>query len=35
MEASQKGLTSAIDDAEKFIDRVITEANIAAPVVGL
>ena len=26
-----KSLTSAIDDAEKFVDRIITEVDIAAP----
>ena len=26
-----KSLTSAVDDAEKFVDRAIAEADIAAP----
>jgi len=30
-----KNLTSAVDEAEKYIDRTITEADIAAPAVGL
>jgi hypothetical protein len=30
-----KSLTSAIYDAEKYIDRVITETDIAAPAAGL
>ena len=28
-------LTSAVNEAEKFVDRVIAEADIAAPAVGL
>ena len=30
-----KNLTSAVDEAEKFVDRAIVEADIAAPVVRL
>ena len=30
-----KNLTSAVDEAEKYIDRAIAEADIAAPAVGL
>ena len=30
-----KSLPPALDEAEKFVDRIIAEADIAAPAVGL